>query len=150
MFQEYILYACVLHKSPCLRIVAPFRLEGSWGRHLAQPVHQREGKLWRKTILLKALCTQVLKTSKEGNSTTPLGSLFQCLIIHTVYLFFFPHGSCFPMPLVHLERPVSIFDCCLLFFPIVHLDGEPGLAFLITCSQVLKSAVRFLSNCKPS
>jgi len=80
-------------------------LEGTSGDHLVQPLCQSR---FTQSRLHRTMSRQVLSISREGDSTNPLGSLFQCSVTLKVKKFFLMFSwnlLCFslcPLPLVLL------------------------------------------------
>lgn len=62
------------------RITGYFKLKGP--QELSSPMAcSKQDQLWDQTGLLRALFSQVFKTSKDGDDTTSLGKVFQCLTV---------------------------------------------------------------------
>lgn len=83
-----------------------------------------QGQLWEQTRFLRALFDLVLKTSKEDDGKTSLGTLFYCLVTFMTKMFFIPSPKlfCFFQVISIVSHPVPS-------------SKEPGSIFLITFSR---------------
>lgn len=97
----------------------------------------------------------LLNTSRDGNSTTSLSNLCQCLVTNTVKKCFlmFRQNSCVPFCAVsgsfpghHWERPGAVF-----FTPslqkLTHIDEFPSEPFLLQAAQAQPSALSLYDWC---
>ena len=79
------------------RVTESLKLEGTAGRHLVQPpCSGRAAESW----LPRTMAKQLLNISKNGESTTSLGNLCQCLVTLTL-------KKVFP----DVKRESSVFQC---------------------------------------
>lgn len=107
--------------------------KGTTGGHLV-PRHARVPQ----SRLLRIVSRYLLNTSKEGDSTTSLGNLFQCLGIHTVK-FLLTYISFCPLPFVlslgkTQPEPGSILLALSLQI-LIDFDEVPSLSSLLEADQ---------------